>query len=441
MKKLIAMSLAAALLTTMLAGCGEKPAEKVPASSGASASASANDSAQPFKGEKIRVIFGNHVWTDVVKPLIPEFTAQTGIEVVAESYPEDQLNQKISVELTSGGKNLDVFMTRPLQETKLFIKNGWLMPLDSLVADAEYDSKDFIPSALDIFKDGDKYYGVPLITEREILYYRKDLLKAAGVEVPTTFEELEAAAKKLTNKDKGQYGFVARGMSAAAVTQFSSFLRGMGGDFFDANNKATLNTPEAIKAFEYYGNLLNKYGPPGTTNMHWQQAAGVYSQGNVAMYTDADAIYNSVCGPDLTKVHDTTGFAVMPGSKPYNICSWGLSVSAGSEKSGPAMEFIKWASSKDMIKKAQMAGNSCSRQSVWADPEATAGLPAELVEVINKSNPIGVASDRPLNIQVGKARDSIGLVIVGAIDGKDVKPLADKANKEFQAILDEDFGK
>ena len=82
------------------------------------------DEAKPYEGETIRIIFGNHDWTDATKDLVAEFTEKTGIKVVSESYPEDQLNQKITVELASGGKNLEVLMTRPLQETKLFIANG-----------------------------------------------------------------------------------------------------------------------------------------------------------------------------------------------------------------------------------------------------------------------------------------------------------------------------
>lgn len=419
MRKLLSLLLAAAILCSFAAALAGE--------------------AKPYDGETIRIIFGNHDWTNATKDLVAQFTEKTGIKVVSESYPEDQLNQKITVELASGGKNLDVFMTRPLQETKLFINNGWLMDLAPLYEDAEYDMKDFIPSALEIFiKDG-VTYGVPLVTEREVLYYRKDLLDAAGIKVPTTFEELEAAAAALNKPEEGVYGFVARGLSAAAVTQFSSFLRGFGGDF-DVDGKATIDTPEAIKAFEYYGGLLRKYGPPGALNMHWQQAAGVYSQGQAAFCTDADSIWKSFSGPE-TMVYETTGYAPIPGGKPYNICSWGFSIPAGSQKAGPAMEFIKWATSKEMIAFAQAAGISSSRQSVWNDPESIKNYPADLAAAIAASNPIGVASDRPLVVQVGKARDIIGAVIVTAIEGGDVAAAAKEANVGYQAIIDEDFPK
>lgn len=396
------------------------------------------ESAKPYAGESIRIIFGNHDWTTATKDLLAQFTEKTGINIVSESYPEDQLNQKVTVELASGGRNLDVFMTRPLQETKLFIKNGWLMDLAPLFDDAEYDIADFIPSALGIFQNEGITFGVPLVTEREVMYYRKDLLEKAGIAVPTTFEELQAAAKALNDPANNLFGFVARGLSAAAVTQFSSFLYGFGGNF-DVDGVAAIDTPEAIAAFEYYGGLLREYGPPGALNMHWQQAAGVYSQGQAAFCTDADSIWKSFSGPE-TAVFEVTGYAPVPGGKPYNVCSWGFSIPAGSQKAGPAMEFIKWATSKEMIAFAQAAGISSSRQSVWADPDSIKNYPAELVAAIAASNPIGVSNDRPLVVQVGKARDIIGAVIVTAIEGGDVAAAAKTANEAYQAIIDEDFG-
>ena len=105
------------------------------------------------------------------------------------------------------------------------------------------------------------------------------------------------------------------------------------------------------------------------------------------------------------------------------------------------MEFIKWATSKEMIAFAQAAGISSSRQSVWSDPESIKNYPPDLAAAIAASNPIGVSSDRPLVVQVGKARDVIGAVIVTAIEGGDVAAAAKTANAAYQAIIDEDFPK
>ena len=82
------------------------------------------------------------------------------------------------------------------------------------------------------------------------------------------------------------------------VTQFSSFLYSMGGDWFDADRKATINTPEALAAIDLYGTLLREYGPPGVLNMSWPQAVAIFAQGNAAMYTDASSIYANLLDPE-----------------------------------------------------------------------------------------------------------------------------------------------
>ncbi|HSN78994.1 MAG TPA: hypothetical protein VLR44_01290, partial [Rhodoferax sp.] len=51
---------------------------------------------------------------------------------------------------------------------------------------------------------------------------RKDLLQQAGLKVPTNFDELEAAAKKLNSESVA--GIASRGKGAAAVTQVSSYI-------------------------------------------------------------------------------------------------------------------------------------------------------------------------------------------------------------------------
>lgn len=400
---------------------------------------------KPYAGTKIRFLAGNHNWTELLRPYFKEFTERTGIEIEFESLPEEQLSTKLAVECTSRSKSLDVFMFRPLQEGRLFMKNGWLQEIDGLVQkDKAFDLKDFIPSTLEVVQDKDKIAGVPIVTEREILYYRKDIFKKYKLNPPKTLDELMATAKRLNDPNNGIYGFVARGQRAAAVTQFSSYLRGFGADFMK-DGKATINTPEAIKAFQFYGDILRNYGAPGVLNMNWPQAAGVFAQGKAAMYTDADSLYRSTVDKDKSLIGEHVGFAPFPagpaGARPYNVVTWALGVSPNSTKKEAAWEFIRWVTGKAMVMLTQQGGVPGARRSIWKRSVGTKGFPKELVAVINASASIGVSSDRPLVIQVGAARDAIGDVITAAIENRDVAAAANKANQIFQAIIDKDFGK
>jgi multiple sugar transport system substrate-binding protein len=404
----------------------------------------ASDSKSGDKTEKkvqeIRVVAANHPWTESIKKELPAFEKETGIKVKIDSYFEDQLTQKTSVEFASNSKGIDVVMFRPLQDGKMYNKSGYFADMSSYVGKEKGYTDDFIPSSLGSVKDGDKFYGLPLVTETQVLYYRKDLLEKAGIEVPKTLEELEAAAEKLNDPANGVSGFVSRGKRAAAVTQFSSYLYAFGGDFMK-DGKSTITSPEAIKAFNYYGDMLNKYGPKGTLNMSWPEAMAVFTQGQAAFYTDASSLFTNATDPAKSQVADKVGFAAFPagpdGTKPYNITSWALGVGANSEKKDAAWEFIKWAESKEMVLKLQAEGNPGARISVWNSPEGTAKFPKDLAEAIGANGEAeAVPYDRPVLINVGAARDVIGDVILAGIEGKDVKAAAEKADGEFQKILD-----
>ncbi|HEY3368099.1 MAG TPA: sugar ABC transporter substrate-binding protein [Symbiobacteriaceae bacterium] len=422
----------------LLSGCAGKKEEPKPTTPAAPAAA-----AKPFEGVSIRFMASQHPWSDTIEKDLPAFEAKTGMKVSMEKIAENQLTDKLKVELTSGTGTVDVFMQRPLQEAKLFGKNGWYADLNTFVKDAkstpaDYDINDFFPGAMLTENVGGKLVGIPLITEQEILYYRKDLFAAAGLQVPKTLTELKAAAAKLTTADKTQFGIVMRGKGNPAVTQFSSFLYSQGGDFIK-DGKFVIDSPEAISAFKIYGELLSKYGPPGELNMEWPQAAAVFAAGQAAMWVDANSLYLNVTAPDKTKIGDKVGYAQFPagdkGSAPYSVTSWGLSVAASSKKQAAAWEFIKWATSKEMSLKTQAAGNPGARTSVWNDPNGTKAWPAEWVAAAKSSGAVGRAFDRPAVENVAKARDLIGEVITAAITGGNVEATAKAKIADLNALL------
>lgn len=445
--RVLSLLVSGLLTASLVAGCGgSKPAEPAkpePAQPAAQQPAPAA-AAKPFAGTTIRFLASNHPWTDTVKGLMPKFEEQTGIKVNMESIAENQLSQKLTVELTSGAGTVDVFMGRPLQEAKLFAKNGWYTDLNGFIKDEkktpkEYDFKDLFPSAVDVFTVGNLLGGIPIITEQQALFYRKDLFQQKNLKVPTTFAELEAAAKALHEPDKGFYGFVIRGKGNPATTQFAPFLYSMGGDFI-TGGKASLNTPEAIKALELYGRLLSKYGPPGALNMEWPQAAAIFAQGKAAMWMDANSLFLNVTAPDKSTVGDKVGFAQIPagdkGSISYNATAWGISIAKASKNQDAAWELVKFLTSKETTLATQSKGNPSARASAWEHPEGKKAWPAEWVSAAVAAQKTAKPYDRPLVINVGKARDIVGDAITAAITGKDIKAAADAANKALQEIID-----
>lgn len=392
----------------------------------------------------LNVTLANHVWTDIVKEQLPEFEQQTGVKVNLTQLGEDQLSAQYNVKLNAGTGEIDVMMYRPLQEGKLFAKNGWLADISqSVESDTTWNWSDFQAGPVGATTVDGAVVGVPIITEREVLYYRKDLLDAAGVAVPTTLDELTAAAKTITEQNPDVAGFVARTSASAAVTQFSSFLYSNGGSWVDDSGKAALDTPAARTAYAQYGSLIRDYGPANvSTDMSWPEAMAIFTQGNAAFYTEADSLYKNATDPTKSTVADTVGFAPFPagpaGSKPYNVPSWALGIAQDSANYDTAWEFIKWATSKEQMLKIQQAGVPGSRTSVWEDPSAVADYPQDLVSAINASAEGGVGFDRPVVISVGEAREIVGAPIVVGVTGGDVNAAITEAQTKFQSFLDTD---
>ena len=421
-----------AVLTTaaVMAGCG------------GSGSAPKAAEGQKFAGQTIRFVASNHTYTDAIKGLIPEFEKKTGIKVKMESYFEDQLTQKLTVELTSGSSTIDVFMTRPLQEGRLFSKNNWYESLNPYVGDAnktpaDWKWNDFQKTAVDATTLKGNLYAVPIVMEWQTLFYRKDLFEKAGLQPPKTLEELEAAAKKLNDPDNGVYGIVSRGQRGAAVTQFSSYLYAYGGDFLK-DGKCVLDTPEAVKAMQYYGKILHDYGPAGATNMSWPQAQALMASGKVAMWTDASTLLPGLLDPQKSKVADKIGIAMFPagpaGQHPYMVVPWAVSISAQSKNKDAAWEFIKWLSSEEVMKKAQLAGNTTTRNAIWSDKEVLAKLHPGMAEVAKQTGSIAVPYDRPVMTAVVEARDAIGDVLVKSIETGGSSEIADMAKSAVEKV-------
>lgn len=390
----------------------------------------------------LNVTLANHVWTDIITERIPEFEEETGLDVVVTQLSEDQLADNYKVKLNAGSTDVDVMMYRPLQVGKLFGQSGYFAEITDQVNGAgDWNWEDFQAGPVGLTTYEDQIVGVPMITESEMLYYRTDLLADAGLEVPTTLEELEEAARTIKEENEGTAGIVMRSQASAAVTQFSGFLYSFGGDWVDEQGNSAIASPEAQEAYAYYGRLLHDYGPDQiSTDMSWPESAAIFAQGDAGFWIDASSLYENVYDPENSQVGDQVGFAPFPegpaGSQPYNVAAWALGINSASENQENAWEFIQWATSPEMTLDVQTEGVPGARTSVWEDPEGTASFPEELAAAISANGENGVGNDRPLVVGVAEAREIVGAPIVAGITGEDTAAAATQANDQFQALLD-----
>jgi len=425
MKKLFVPFLVFAVSAALFAGGGQ--------AGGASVS----------QNKEIRVFLANHPYGDLLKPQLDDFTRQTGIKVNMEQLNETQLTQKLTTEFASGASTVDVFMTRPLQEALLFIKNGWYAPLNN------YDFSDYPSVAVDVGRKNGKAYLVPLVTEWQVLYYRKDLLEKAGLKVPTNFAELENAAKILNTG--GVAGFASRGAASPAVTQLSSYIYNYGGRFL-IDNKAVFDSPEAIEATRLYGRLLGTYGPQGIESMSWDQLMPVFQAGKIALWTDASVFYGQIVDPSKSTVPESNvGVAKFPvgpkADNPFIVVSWGMGVSSRSKDMDSSLKFLNWATSRDEAVKGMGQAITMARSSVWTDTSITSKMNPGLVETMQSSSKNGFPFDRPFMTSVVQARDFIGELITESIATKGTSTklesmAKDKVNQVNDLLkADDEYGK
>jgi multiple sugar transport system substrate-binding protein len=292
-----------------------------------------------------------------------------------------------------------------------------------------------------------KLIGPPIQVENVALMYRKDVFQKYNVKVPTTLDELEAAAKALNGKamtDDGQPGFgiVNRGKRAAATSMFAGMLHAMGGTWLTPNREPAINSEEAIKALDMWGRLLRLYGPPGSENNHWYEASSIFSQGKAAMYTDANSLWPVIEDPQKSKVVGKVGYALFPrgpkGHSGSTVAVWGLGMPKTSKNQKAAWLFMQWATNHDQVFKVQSEkGVLGCRDSVWKDPKGKAKVPADLAESLAQGSKVGTPLWNPPVVAVAEVRDAVGAAIVTSIQGGDVRAAANKAAADMKRIMAE----
>lgn len=123
----------------------------------------------------------------------------------------------------------------------------------------------------------DKLYGIPFGSNCLGLFYNKDMLEAANVEVPTTWDELRDAAKALTKDNVSGMAFCCL-QNEEGTFNFSPWLWSTGTDSFNINNE------QGIKALTFVGDLV-KDGSMSKEVINWTQGdvMNQFISGNVAM--------------------------------------------------------------------------------------------------------------------------------------------------------------
>ncbi|WP_167747230.1 ABC transporter substrate-binding protein [Cohnella luojiensis] len=221
--------------------------------------------------------------TELIQAMITKFeTANPNIKVEFISPPFDQADNKIRTMLGSD-EQLDVLEVRDLNVAEL-VNNGYVEPLNAY-ADKWKDYASVSAVSKSVGTVSDKLYFVPNGLYERQMFYRSDWLKEAGLNPPTTWEELYETAKKLTDPAKNRFGFSFRGGAGSTGTTDAMILAYNGDkvnledSMFTKDGATVFSTPEAKAAMELYLKLYKDTSPPDSINWGFQEQVQAFTSG------------------------------------------------------------------------------------------------------------------------------------------------------------------
>jgi len=284
------------------------------------------------------------------------FTEETGIDLNWVVLEENTLRQNVTTDIATNGGQYDV-MTIGTYEAPIWAKQGWLAPLDGLVADPEYDVDDLLPPIRDGLSYEGKLYAAPFYGESSFIMYRKDLMEKAGLTMPEkpTWDFIGEAARAMTDRDNDINGICLRGK--AGWGENMAFLTAMANSFgarwFDENWQPQFDQPEWKATLDTYLSLMADAGPAGASSNGFNENLTLFQQGKCGMWIDATVAASFVTNPDDSTVADKVGFALAPdnglGKRGNWLWAWSLAIPNSSQQKDAAEQFINWATSKDYL--------------------------------------------------------------------------------------------
>lgn len=226
--------------------------------------------------------------------------------------------------------------------TALYAPKGVLEPIDGYLQKDDVDINDFYSEAVRELSNGGKTYGLPLTVDTRALFYNKKMLEEKGLEPPTTWEELRAAAKELTvwNGDKLEVA----GFSLSDVGLFNMWLQQAGGQMVTEDGlNSTFNNEKGLAVLDYWSLLMED----GVYQLGFESGLGdgvdAFATGKVAM---------TYSGPWMLSTYNTYGkdleYGIAPppagpnGDKGALLGGFGLVIPSKAKNKDAAWEFMKW---------------------------------------------------------------------------------------------------
>ncbi|WP_442603566.1 ABC transporter substrate-binding protein [Paenibacillus sp. KN14-4R] len=335
--------------------------------------------------------------------------------------------------------------------TKYMIESGFAQPVQDFIDKEKFDVSQWEPNILNYYTINGKLNSLPFNSSNPILVYNKDKFKAAGLDPanpPKTYNEIKAAAKKLTNDAKNEKGF--------AILIYGWFieqlLANQQADFVDNGNgrdavatKSLLSSEANLGIFNWLGDM-NKEGTLGNYGRKWDDLRAAFASGKVAMYMDSTAGISTVLKDSKFEVG--TGFLPTPDGKQPNgviiggASLWTMKSVAEDEKQG-AWDFMKyvtkpsvqaeWAAGTGYFPITKAAQNEPVLKDVYAKKPQFLTAVKQL-----QSTKSGKSTAGALISVFPEVRLETATAIEQLYTGKDAKSVVDDLTKKVDKLIQDD---
>jgi multiple sugar transport system substrate-binding protein len=293
--------------------------------------------------------------------IVAPFEKESGINVDVQLVGWDVQLDRIRNAAVSG-KGPDVTQAGTTQ-VPFFAALGGFEDLSGRVGDIGGDSA-YAPGVWQTTqvtgRDGD--YAVPWFTEARSIYYRKDLLKKAGIDPETAFTDwdaLHATLKKLKDSgavdNKKTYAFGSPGKQAFdLVHHVMPFVWDAGGaELNEDASESTIDTPEAQEGVEFVANLVPEgLFDPTALEKDGQQVEDSFKGGRLAVWIGGPWVLATIPRKDddvwAPVARKNVGVAPMPAGPSGEAYTFvggsNLMMFKSSENKDAAWELIKFLS-------------------------------------------------------------------------------------------------
>lgn len=199
--------------------------------------------------------------------------------------------------------------------------DGLVMPVADVIE--KVGTERFLPGALAGIGIDNTYYSVPFVGFPFFVYYRKDLYEAAGLQPPTTHEEMLANIAAL-NDPPNVYGYMLTNQAISDTWNLKTAMWTNGAYFFDEAGNLALDRPETITAWTFYKEL-GKYTPPGSMAQSDLESRQLMIDGKVAhMFTTTS--FAADFTPENIDQFGGFLYPSVPGAKGASLDFYGLSI-------------------------------------------------------------------------------------------------------------------